>query len=49
MNFDEEKSKKLKSILRKQSKYKKEDIPGDARWKTFGLSRREVVNKFKEE
>ena len=35
--------------MRKQSKYKKEDIPGDARWKTFGLSRSQVVRNFKEE
>ena len=35
--------------MRKQSKYKKEDIPGDARWKIFGLSRSQVVRNFKEE
>ena len=49
MEYDEEKKRKLKSILRKESKYKKEDIPGDARWKTFGLTRSQVVRNFKEE
>ena len=49
MEYDAEKKSKLKSILRKESKYKKEDIPGDARWKTFGLTRSQVVRNFKEE
>ena len=49
MEYDAEKKGKLKSILRKESKYKKEDIPGDARWKTFGLTRSQVVRNFKEE
>ena len=49
MEYDEEKKRKLKPILRKESKYKKEDIPGDARWKTFGLTRSQVVRNFKEE
>ena len=49
MEYDEEKKSKLKSILRRESKYRKEDIPGDARWKTFGLTRSQVVRNFKEE